>query len=117
MPQPKRSREEWAALVAECNESGLSAKAFAEREGLKLATLRWWMSKLGKKPGRRRRGATPKQAEAEKLRALPVTVVERGRDRVGEAVEVAFGDLRLVFPTGTDATYVGEIFLELRALC
>lgn len=43
----RRSREEWAGLVAEQDALGMSAPAFAAARGLSVSTLRWWRWKLG----------------------------------------------------------------------
>ena len=42
----KRSREEWARLVAEWRGSGLTQKGFARRKGIAAATLSWWSCRL-----------------------------------------------------------------------
>lgn len=99
-------------MVAECNESGLSRKEFAKRKGLNPSTLQWWVSELDRPAGRRRR-----RKPEEEIRALPVTVIDDAGRTVGEGIEVAFGDLKMVFPAGTDAVYLGELFLELRSIC
>lgn len=41
------TREEWARAVSRYERSGLTAKAFAAREGLKATSLSWWKWKLG----------------------------------------------------------------------
>ena len=42
------TRETWAVRVREWKRSGLTATAFAEREGVNAGTLTWWSSKLGR---------------------------------------------------------------------
>lgn len=42
----RRSREWWRRAVADQVASGLSLSAYAAREGLVEATLRWWSSEL-----------------------------------------------------------------------
>lgn len=39
-------RSEWARRVRRWRASGLTARAFAEREGCNARTLRWWASTL-----------------------------------------------------------------------
>ena len=43
----RESREAWARRVARWVKSGLSADAFAAREGVKPRTLAWWRWRLG----------------------------------------------------------------------
>ncbi len=43
-------RDEWARRVEGWKRSGLSADAFAEREGFNAFTLRWWSSQLKREP-------------------------------------------------------------------
>lgn len=42
----RRSRSEWAALVAEFEGSGESLEQFAIRRDLNANTLKWWRSRL-----------------------------------------------------------------------
>src|SRR5690606_14860943 len=42
----RATREEWARRVGRWKASGLSASAFAAREGLNAGTLSWWSSQL-----------------------------------------------------------------------
>ncbi len=42
MGAQRRSREEWAGLIAEQEALGMSSPEFAQGHGLKVATLRWW---------------------------------------------------------------------------
>ena len=115
----RRSREEWAELAAEHVESGLSRSAFAVKRGLKEKTFSWWISELRRSGSRAsaRPSHTKAKPKAELVRALPVTLIDEQSESVGESMEVTYGDLRLQFPAGTDAVYVGEIFLELRSVC
>lgn len=49
-----RSEEEMRAVFSRFGESGLTLKAFGEREGISYTTLQYWRRKLnGKKPGRK----------------------------------------------------------------
>ena len=41
-------RHEWAKRVERWKQSGLTAAAFAAREGLNAGTLFWWSSRLGR---------------------------------------------------------------------
>lgn len=43
----RRTQREWAELVARFRQSGLTLKAFAERENLSLGSLQRWNRRLG----------------------------------------------------------------------
>jgi hypothetical protein len=47
----RATRDEWQRRVARWRDSGLTAKEFAAREGLKTATLSFWRWKLSASPG------------------------------------------------------------------
>jgi hypothetical protein len=116
MAQSRKTREQWAALVAEYEQSGLSNDEFAKQRGLKARTFAWWRSAL-KRDEPRVTGRRRRQQPVEEVRALPVTLIDDQGRSGGEAIEVAFGDVRLCVPAGTDAVYLGQIVLELRSLC
>jgi hypothetical protein len=42
------TRDTWAARVRDWKRSGLTADDYAEREGLKAGTLKWWSSQLNR---------------------------------------------------------------------
>ena len=46
----RSKRDEWAKRVEKWKRSGLSAMAFAEREGFNGYTLRWWACQLRREP-------------------------------------------------------------------
>ena|SRR5687767_2184462 len=115
MSQPRKTREQWAALVAEYEQSGLSNDDFAKQNGVKARTFAWWRSAL--KRGQPRAAGRRRKRAIEEVRALPVTLIDDQGRSVGKAIEVAFGDVRLCVPAGTDAVYLGQIVLELRSLC
>ena len=47
----KSAEGKWRSLIAEQEQSGLSARAFAESRGLSTTTLYWWRNQL-KRPRR-----------------------------------------------------------------
>lgn len=55
----RASRAEWTKRVAEWAESGLSGAEFAEKAGLKEATLRHWKWQLGRERRQRRARKRP----------------------------------------------------------
>ena len=107
----KRSREDWAELVARWKRSGASVEAFAEPLGIRPKTLRWWAWRL-----EARRGPS-KSSRVDKVRMLPVTVrapVIEGR--MPQVIEVEIGNAIVRFPAATDAQTIGDIMLEIKAL-
>jgi transposase-like protein len=73
--------EERDALVAQYRESGLTQKAFAEREGIKFSTFTAWVQgrRHAGKPGRKVRFAQlPMMATAGLAVQLPDGVIVRG---------------------------------------
>ena len=89
----KESQDVWERRVARWKKSGLSCEAFADREGVRPATLAWWRSEL-------RRRAKAKGGFIE----LASVVVADGHERVevslsnGRVVRVpmAFDDAHLL---------------------
>ncbi len=76
----RRPRDEWAKRVQRWKQSGLTAAAFARREGLNAGTLFWWSSKLG-----RTVAAAPPVVEVvvpPKVETTAFTVEMRGGARV-----------------------------------
>lgn len=80
----RRSASQWHAIVSAFNDSGLSQKAFCQREGLALSTFQYWKRRL----------------RAEEAHAAPASgsspaVIDLGAldDRpAGWEVEIALGD-------------------------
>jgi transposase-like protein len=73
--------EEREALVAQYRESGLTQKAFAQREGIKFSTFTSWVQgrRYAGKPGRKVRFAQlPMMATAGLAVQLPDGVIVRG---------------------------------------
>jgi hypothetical protein len=105
---PRRpSSEEWIALLAEFEQSGLQQKEFCAKHDLVLSTFQYWMYRKSK----RRSESEAKISES----FVPFEVVgsaapEARRDG---AIEVALSGLVVRFSVGTDAKYLAEL---LRAL-
>ncbi len=76
-----RSREEWTKLIELYEQSGLTQKAFAKREGLKYATFVAWLGRL-----RRHRVVVGSP------RASFATLRLDGPPAVGAALEVVLPD-------------------------
>lgn len=77
----RRTREEWAALLAEQAARGVSSSQFARERVIPLASLLNWKKKLAAKSGPNAEASTPQPAFSE------VTVVPRART-TGARVEV-----------------------------
>jgi hypothetical protein len=84
------NRAEWTQRIRRWRASGLTAREFAEREGLHERSLTWWKWKLG--------SAVSDSAVSASTTFLPVHVVDLSPARVpaGEAFEVAFPNGRVV---------------------
>lgn len=104
-----RSAFERESLVATCKASGLSPKAFAEREHLPASTLYQWLAKSStRSSGIRiarviRRSEAPRAVEAE--------------TSVGEPLVVELGVARVRVPAGFDRRLLGGILDVLESRC
>lgn len=93
----RASRDEWAKRVQQWKESGLEAAAFAESEKLNANTLRWWSSRLRRKPVAVRRPAfvevvAPRPASPRAPSAKPVALELVIRHGVRVVVPVGFDE-------------------------
>ena len=90
------TRAEWSERVERWKQSGLSAKAFAGLEGLKVQSLYWWTSRLRTSSGAALQSTPP--------RFLPVRVVKSPQAqlaRVGVAPSPATATgIELALPNG-----------------
>ena len=83
----RRSEADGRALLARFAESGLTQKAFCEREGVALSTFQFWKNRLGHQPPGASAGTQEPTSAA--------SVIELGtlEDRpAGWEVEIALGD-------------------------
>jgi transposase len=94
------NRAEWTQRIRRWQASGLTAREFAEREGLREQSLAWWKWKLG--------SAVSESAVSASTTFLPVRVVDISPVPVpaAEAFEVALPNGRVVRvpPSFDDAT-------------
>jgi transposase len=58
----RSTREEWAKRVRRWQRSGLTAKQFEARTGIKASTLSYWKWRLGK-DGQRAEGLAPRRSQ------------------------------------------------------
>jgi transposase len=84
------NRAEWTQRIRRWRASGLTAREFAEREGLHERSLTWWKWKLGR--------AVAEPAVSVPTTFLPVRVVDLSpaRASAGDAFEVALPNGRVV---------------------
>ena len=84
----------WKERVARWREGGKSLEEFAEREGLKLASLKWWRWRLegarGKATGPVAHGTTFLEVEPAAAERSPVPAAD------GQRYEVVLGNGRVV---------------------
>ena len=98
------NRAEWTQRIQRGQASGLTAREFAEREGLRERSLTWWKWKLG--------SAVSDSVVAAPATFLPVRVVESSpaRGPAGEAFEVALSNGRVVrVPSSFDDATLGRL--------
>jgi transposase-like protein len=99
-----RSGDERARLVEAYRDSGLSAKAFAEREGLPASTLYQWLAaRKHPRPARLRIARVLRQAAAPQAPAATATTVV-----------IDLGSARVHVPRGFDTGTLGAV-LDLLA--
>src|SRR5262249_39142346 len=96
MARARRPAAEWAALIDEWHESGLSLPAFCQRRGLNPGTMQGWVYKRTHKDALERARLEEITAEDPPAAAafLPVRVIgaERGHEGTGgSGVEIVLG--------------------------
>ena len=103
----RHGREFWVSTVAKFERSQLTQKSFAQRQGIALATLQWWIAKL-----RRERKAS--------VSLVPVRVIAstgptaRSETVAGRAIEIELKTgVRLRLATGADVDYVVALVQRL----
>lgn len=94
------TRETRAVRVREWRRSGLTAAAFAEREGINAGTLTWWSSKLGRSAVVRARP--------------PVLEVKVAARESPSSLEVVLGSgVRVAVPVDFDEATLGRLLSVL----
>jgi transposase len=106
MARERRTRSWWQGAVARWERSGLSARDFAEREGVSSRTLYWWSSAL-RRGTRAERGSNETAAIAPIEIALPATVVRTHH------VEIAIEGAVVRVEVGADVRYVCDLVRRL----
>jgi hypothetical protein len=113
MSRSRRSRGEWARLIAVWRSSGQTAESFARAHRLNSRTFAWWRSRLGQVPA----------ASSESAVRPPdsLTFVRVGSASPAEAVGplevlevVLSGELSVRVPASMGAARVAELVHALR---
>ena len=106
----RRSREEWAGIVAAFEQSRVSLAEFAARRRLRLSSLKWWCWRL--------RGTSAPVAETGgDVRLIPVEVVGLAARGAASRIELAVAGVEMRVEIGTDVTYVAALVDALRSRC
>lgn len=105
MARVRRSRAWWSKAVERYKRSGLTAGAFAAREGLSASTLSWWSSQLLR--------GTRAERGSQRAVALEVQLAGGQVEPSGGVLEVELRDAVLRLPAGTDPKYVAALVAEL----
>jgi lambda repressor-like predicted transcriptional regulator len=107
MARVGREASEWARLVAAYKASGLSASAFAAREGLALSTLYEWVAKLAPRQ--------PVLRIARVIRRPSHAGDEATPTAMGGAVVIEVGAARLRVGAGFDRATLAAVLDVLEA--
>jgi len=91
--------------VARWRKSGLTASAYASREGLSASSLRWWSSELG-------RGSRASQHGGGAIEAIEIAVPGASRT-VSGLVEIAVADAVVRFDASVEVAYVASLVRAL----
>ena len=103
----RRGREFWVSTIAEFERSQLTQKSFAQRRGIALATLQWWLAKL-------------RRERASSVSLVPVRVIAstaptaRSEMAADAAIEVELrSGVRLRLAAGANLDYVAALAQRL----
>jgi transposase-like protein len=107
MQRRRRSREEWARVVAEWRASGVTAQRFAQLRGIRVSTLRWWASAL-----RRELGHHP--APSSTVEFIEVPPHQELAELQGPHFELTLPNgCRLSFPCDVELPRLADVFAAL----
>ncbi len=101
----RRTREQWAVLVAAFEQTNQRASRFCASRGIRAKTFAWWRWRL------RETAARPRSRDDVKL--LPVAMVE-GAVRSDARLLVSVGDVEIRLEVGVDIDYVAALVARLR---
>jgi hypothetical protein len=103
----RRTREQWAALVAAFEKTSHRLEQFCAIRGIAPATLRWWRWQL--------RHTAQRSGHDNGVRLLSVDVVDDSAgSRAASRVVIALSDVEVRFDVGADVEYVATLVARLR---
>ena len=106
----RRSRQFWRGTTAEYEQSGLTAKAFAELRGLNANTLKWWAGRFRREGRKRATEQSPGFVEVAAGHAPLVVSETAGPALGGPAVTIRVGSgVMLAFSELPAAEYVAGV--------
>lgn len=104
MTEVRKGRDYWRGVVRRYRRGSRTAAEFAEAEGVKLSTLRYWIWKLG----------SLAETVAPPVELIPVEVTGRV---LAEQIAISIGAVTVRLPRGTDVAYVAMLVRELGRVC
>lgn len=108
MAKARRStekREFWTLVLQEYRESGLSVRAFCEREGLAEPSFYAWRKRLSPTTATDGKTATHDEVQGEML--VPVRIVDE--DRVAASQAESSARMEISTPTGYTLRFDGDV--------
>jgi len=95
-------KEQWRQIIQECQESGLSNKAYCELHGISEKTYYYWLRKLRR---------------AIKEQAVP-QIMEVGPEEKGpaEMLYIRYRGAEMTLPDGTDIDAIASVLRSLQQL-
>jgi hypothetical protein len=106
----RKSRDEWAAIIAEFEGCGQPLERFCSRRRILAATFRWWRWQL--------RDADGAPLPTDEVRFVPVDVVRTPPPVLSTApVVIVVSGVEVRVDVGADPAYVAALVGELRSRC
>lgn len=106
----RRTREQWAALVQECEASGESQRRFCAAHGIGQSSLRYWKRRL------KQRCTAEDRSGARDTRLVPVKVLSDTSAPAGSGVAVVSArGIRVEIAQGFDAATLLRVLAALEA--
>jgi hypothetical protein len=101
----RRTREQWAKLVATFGETSRSVEEFCAKRGIAPSTFRWWRWRL--------RDTSVPANHVGGVRLLPVNVLAEAPRAVAPVV-IAVSGVAVRIEVGADIEYVSALVARLR---
>ena len=106
MAHERRPKAWWREALARWKRSGLTAEEFAELEGVRAGTLRWWSSQL-------RHGTRAKHGSSA-LIPLEIALPSDAVRTTAGTIEIVVGEAVVRCDIGADIEYVVALVVALR---